>query len=225
MSGVAAVAASWRPGGVAVLDGLHLAFEGGRITALLGRSGCGKSSLLRVLAGVRPLDGGEVQGRPARVGFVFQEPALLPWRTVRQNVALPAELGLPGDVDAALAAVGLADHAERLPAALSGGQRMRVSLARALVGRPELLLLDEPFAALDLATRAQMHRLVLDAHAALGCTTVLVTHDVADAARLADRIVRVDGPPLRVHADLAVPAPRPRDAAVLAGVVRELELP
>ncbi|MSQ02974.1 MAG: ABC transporter ATP-binding protein [Myxococcales bacterium] len=223
---ISVAAACWRPDGAPIIDGLDLELEAGRITAILGRSGCGKSSLLRLLAGVGALHGGSITGRPSRVGFVFQDPALLPWRTVRQNVGLPAELGLqtdPGAVQAAIDAVGLTGHADKLPAALSGGQRMRVSLARALVTRPQLLLLDEPFAALDAATRLDMQRLMLDAHAALACTTVLVTHDVADAARLADRILRVDGPPLAVVAELALTAPRPRSPDDVAAVVRTLE--
>ncbi len=218
--------ACWRPDGASIIEGFDLSLEPGRVTAVLGPSGCGKSSLLRLLAGVRALDGGSITGRAARVGFVFQDPALLPWRSVRQNLALPAELGVvteKGAIEAAIEAVGLGGHADKLPSALSGGQRMRVSLARALLTRPELLFLDEPFAALDLATRREMQRLVLDAHASLGCTTVLVTHDVADAARLADRVLRVDGPPLRVVADVAVSASRPRSPDDVATVVRALE--
>ncbi len=220
--------ATWRPDGVPVLVDLDLEVAPGRITAILGRSGCGKSSLLRVLAGVRALESGRVSARPARPAFVFQDPTLLPWRSVRANVDLPLELsGAEPDtrrqaVDAALASVGLAAFADRLPAELSGGQRMRASLARALVARPGLLLLDEPFAALDLVTRADMLRLVLHAHAELGCTTVLVTHDVGDAARLADRVLVVDGPPLRVVADHPIAAPRPRDSATVGGLLAAL---
>ncbi len=215
--------ATWGPGGTPILDRFDLEVASGTITALLGPSGCGKSSLLRVIAGLRPLSAGTVERAAARVSFVFQDPSLLPWRTVRQNVALPAEFGPVGGVDAAIAAVGLAAHADKLPAALSGGQRMRASLARALVSRPDLLLLDEPFAALDHATRAEMQALVLQAHAETGCTVVLVTHDVPDAARLADRVLLVEGPPLRVRRDLAVAAPRPRSAPELAAVFAAVE--
>lgn len=214
---------SWRPAGALVLHRFSLSLEEGRITAILGRSGCGKSSLLRVLAGLRALDGGAVVRAGTRLSFVFQEPALLPWRTVRENVRLPGEFGPVGDVEHALAQVGLTEHAHKLPAALSGGQRMRASLARALISRPELLLLDEPFGALDVATRAEMTDLVLRAHADLGCTIVLVTHDLADAARLADRVVVVDGPPLRVVRSVSILTARPRSAADVAALVREVE--
>ncbi|GDX80075.1 aliphatic sulfonates import ATP-binding protein SsuB [Deltaproteobacteria bacterium] len=214
---------SWRPAGVVVLDRFSLSLEERRITAILGRSGCGKSSLLRVLAGLRALDGGEVERGATRLSFVFQDPALLPWRTVRENVSLPGEFGRVADIERALTQVGLAEQAHKLPAALSGGQRMRASLARALVSRPELLLLDEPFGALDVATRAEMTELVLRAHAELGCTIVLVTHDLADAARLADRVVVVDGPPLRVVRNVQIEAPRPRSAADVAALVQEVE--
>ena len=216
--------ATWRPDGVAVLDRFSLRLEPGAITAVLGRSGCGKSSFLRVLAGLRTLDAGEVRGRPARLGFVFQEPALLPWRSAEANVALTLPAGTPpGAAREVLEAVGLAGRGDALPRALSGGQRMRVSLARALVSRPELLLLDEPFAALDAATLTDMQRLVLDAHASLGCTVVLVTHDRALAARLADRIVVVAGPPLRLSLDLPVAAPRPRSPEMVGELVRLME--
>jgi ABC-type nitrate/sulfonate/bicarbonate transport system ATPase subunit len=215
---------SWRPGGVDVIEGLSLSFAPGRITALLGRSGCGKSSLLRVVAGLRAIDAGRVSGRPARVGFVFQDPALLPWRTARENVALAVPRGEPADAAArVLDAVGLGGHLDALPATLSGGQRMRVNLARALVSRPQLLLLDEPFAALDPATRADMQRLVLEAVDELGCTVLLVSHDRPAAARVADRILLLEGPPVRVRLDLDAPAARPRAAADVAELVRQME--
>lgn len=216
--------ATWRPAGTAVLDRFSLRIEPGAITAVLGRSGCGKSSLLRVIAGLRQLEAGEVRGRPARLGFVFQEPSLLPWRSAAENVALTLPTGSAGgEALAALASVGLAGRGEALPRSLSGGQRMRVSLARALVSRPELLLLDEPFAALDAATLAEMQHLVLAAHAALGCTVVLVTHDRALAARLADRILVVEGPPLRIALDLPAPFPRPRPPEAVGELVQALE--
>jgi NitT/TauT family transport system ATP-binding protein len=214
---------TWAPDGHRVLDGFDLSVELGRITAIVGPSGCGKSSLLRLLAGLRPPDAGVVTGVPARKAFVFQDAALLPWLTLRDNVALPGRFGPIGNVDEALARVGLADHAHKLPAALSGGQRMRGSLARALVARPELVLLDEAFAALDGLTRASVQREFLALQAEHAWTVVMVTHELVDAVRLSDRVIAVGGPPLVVKADLAVPFPRPRDPAAIPPLVAALE--
>lgn len=213
----------WAPDGAAVLDGFDLAIEPGRVTAIVGPSGCGKSSLLRLVAGLRPPDAGRVVGVPARKAFVFQDAALLPWLSLRANVALPGRFGPIGDVDDALARVGLARHADKLPAALSGGQRMRGSLARALVARPEIVLLDEAFAALDGITRASVQREFAALQAEHAWTVLLVTHELADAVALSDRVVAVDGPPLRVRADVPVPLPRPRDPAALPPLVATLE--
>ena len=198
--------------GALLVDGLDLAFTPGTTTAILGPSGCGKSTLLRLLAGLRPLSGGELSGVPTRRAFVFQDAALLPWLDVRGNVALPGRFGPVGDVDEALARVGLTEHAHKLPAALSGGQRMRVSLARALVAQPEVVFLDEAFAALDPATRAEVTDVFAQLRDAGRWTVVMVTHDRADAERLADRILDLEGPPLRVVKDVAnVRAPASHD--------------
>ncbi len=188
--------------GALLLDGLDLAFTPGTTTAILGPSGCGKSTILRIFAGLRELSGGELSGVPARRAFVFQDAALLPWLDVRANVSLPGRFGTIGDVDAALARVGLREHAHKLPSALSGGQRMRVSLARALVARPEVVFLDEAFAALDPLTRGEVTDVFAQLRDAANWTVVMVTHDRADAERLADRILEVDGPPLRVVRDV-----------------------
>lgn len=214
---------TWAPDGHPVLDGFDLTLEEGRVTAIVGPSGCGKSSLLRLVAGLRPPDRGAVTGVPDRKAFVFQDAALLPWLTLRDNVALPGRFGPIGNVDDALARVGLSAHAHKLPAALSGGQRMRGSLARALVARPSLVLLDEAFAALDGLTRAAVQREFLALQAEHAWTVVLVTHELVDAVALSDRVVAVAGPPLVVRADLPVPLPRPRDPAALPPLVRELE--
>lgn len=202
-----------------VLHGLDLHIPAGEFIAIVGRSGCGKSTLLRQLAGLDPLNEGAIRldGQPraslgGHVRIMYQEARLLPWRTVMQNVAL----GLPGrqvDVreraEEALAQVGLADRADDWPSRLSGGQRQRVALARALIHRPRLLLLDEPLGALDALTRIEMQRLIEQIWRQHAFTAVLVTHDVAEAVALADRILLIeDG---RVTDDGPVDLPRPRE--------------
>ncbi|KDN15986.1 ABC transporter ATP-binding protein [Amycolatopsis rifamycinica] len=181
-----------------VLDGLDLTVGRGEFVALLGRSGSGKSTLLRVLAGLDD----DVEGRADVTGTVsvaFQQPRLLPWRKVWRNVVL----GLRQDgvaksrnralADKALAEVHLAEHADDWPLTLSGGEAQRVSLARALVREPDLLLLDEPFGALDALTRISVHGLVQDLWRRHGPGVLLVTHDVDEALRLADRVLVLDG--------------------------------
>jgi sulfonate transport system ATP-binding protein len=172
-----------------VLDGLDLELARSEFVILLGRSGCGKSTLLRLLGGLDRPDGGTIDV-PRRRAIVFQEPRLLPWQRVWRNVTI----GLH-DVDARAVArdvldeVGLAERAEAWPKTLSGGEAQRVSLARALVADPELVLLDEPFAALDAITRLRMHDLVRDLRAKHDAAMLLVTHDVDEAIALGDRVV------------------------------------
>jgi sulfonate transport system ATP-binding protein len=177
-----------------VLKGISVHVGEGEIVALVGRSGSGKSTVLRVLAGLAGDHTGErfVAGAPA---IVFQEPRLFPWRSVRTNVVyglarsrLPRARAL-ARAHGAVADVGLADRADDWPLTLSGGQAQRVSLARALVGRPTLLLLDEPFGALDALTRLSMHGLLLDLWRRNGFGVLLVTHDVDEAVALADRVL------------------------------------
>ncbi len=172
-----------------VIDGLNLRIARGEFIALLGESGCGKTTLLRALAGLDPIQGGRIDA-PRRPAVVFQEHRLLPWDTLWRNVSL----GLSGDdarqrAAAALAEVGLGDRLDDWPRNLSGGQAQRVALARALVQEPELLLLDEPFAALDALTRIRMHELVKELAARHQPGVLLVTHDVDEAIALADRIL------------------------------------
>jgi sulfonate transport system ATP-binding protein len=178
-----------------VIDGLNLRIERGEFVALLGESGCGKTTLLRALSGLDSVDGGTIDG-PRLPAVVFQEPRLLPWESLARNVAL----GLPDSVEnrvralGALAEVGLGDRAEDWPRNLSGGQAQRVALARALVQEPRLLLLDEPFAALDALTRIKMQRLVKQLVERHRPGVLLVTHDVDEAIALADRaLVMRDG--------------------------------
>jgi sulfonate transport system ATP-binding protein len=214
--GLALEGLSKRFGARSVLDGVDLEIAPGDFVAIVGRSGCGKSTLLRLLAGLEEPSGGTLRfdgaGRAARgddVRIMFQEARLLPWRTVLQNVALGLD-GREGKGRAleALRQVGLADRAQEWPAVLSGGQRQRVALARALVHRPRLLLLDEPLGALDALTRIEMQQLIESVWRELRFTAVLVTHDVAEAVALADRVLLVED--RRVTLDEPVPLARPR---------------
>jgi NitT/TauT family transport system ATP-binding protein len=214
-------------GGRVALDGLDLAVHEGDFISLLGPSGCGKSTALRLLGGLDRPTSGTLERAPAAAGdvpgYVFQDAALMPWATVRNNVALPLRLrGAPAAevrarVDAALAQVGLADAAEAVPRELSGGMRMRASLARALVTRPRLWLLDEPFGALDEITRFALNRTLLALCAGPGpaATAVFVTHSVYEAVFLSRRIV-VMARPGRVVEEIAIDAPEPRDDAFRA---------
>ncbi|GAA0419239.1 ABC transporter [Acrocarpospora corrugata] len=210
-----------------VLQGIDLEISPGEVVALLGASGCGKSTLLRLVggldtatAGTVRVDGHDVAGIDPRCAVVFQEPRLLPWRTLAGNVALGLPRDLPrADRDAEgrrwLAEVELDGFARHRPRQVSGGMAQRTALARALARRPGVLLLDEPFAALDALTRLRMQDLVEDVQRRSGTTVLLVTHDVDEALKLADRIVLLaappDGGPTGVAAVLDVPGDRPRD--------------
>lgn len=198
-----------------VLEGMDLEIEPGEFVAIVGRSGGGKSTLLRLLAGLDRqtsggllLDGSPFTGLPPSVRMLFQDARLVPWARVLENVGIARERGWREHAAAALADVGLEDRAGEWPSVLSGGQRQRVALARALVSRPRLLLLDEPFGALDALTRLEMHELLGRIWARDGFTTVLITHDVTEACSLADRVLVLrEG---RFVLDSRVPAPRPR---------------
>ena len=217
------------PGGVAALDGVDLDVAPGEFVALLGPSGCGKSTLLRLVAGLDRADAGSVEVDGPGISFVFQDAHLLPWRTVLANVALPLELrGDPpaarlAEARAAIAQVGLSDAAERRPAELSGGMRMRVSLARALITHPRLLLLDEPFAALDELTRYRLDDQLRALWLARGMTVIFVTHAITEAAYLAERAVIFSPRPARIVADHRIDLPRERSPAARAdpGFARE----
>lgn len=207
--------------GTLALDDIDLAVEAGAFVSLIGPSGCGKSTLLRLIAGLIQPSRGRIIRAPALeamggIGYVFQEATLLPWATVADNVWLPLRLAghhrrdVGDRIDAALALVGLGEFAGARPRQLSGGMRMRVSIARALVTRPPLLLLDEPFAALDEISR---HRLNEDLHAlwrSERLTVVFVTHNVFEASFLSTRVVTLAARPGRVHADHRIDLPAPR---------------
>jgi NitT/TauT family transport system ATP-binding protein len=228
-------------GRLPVLDGLDLAVAGGEIVALIGPNGSGKSTLLRVMAGLlRPdrgtvtLDGEPVTEPDPRIGLVFQEPRLLPWRSAADNITYPLEL-------AGWSASRRRDRLDELtelvaldpnvlgnrPAELSGGQAQRVALARALALQPGVLLLDEPFSALDALSRERFDMELLALWERAAPTIVLVTHSIAEAILVADRVVVLSPRPGRVVADLPVELPRPRsiadlDAAVVTTTAREI---
>jgi NitT/TauT family transport system ATP-binding protein len=212
-------------GAHAVLEGVSFAVQRGEFVALMGPSGCGKSSLLRLAVGLaRPERGavrvhgfaaGSPEGKRA-CGLVFQRPALLPWRTLEDNVRLPLELGVKAarGVAEVLAMVGLAGYERHLPAQLSGGMQQRAALARALVAAPEVLLLDEPFGALDELTRDRLNLELAGLWASVGTTVLLVTHGVEEAVFLSDRVVVLGGSPARVAGEVRVDLPRPRTGAL-----------
>ncbi len=208
--------------GTEALRDIGITAESGEIVALLGGSGCGKTTLLRLISGLDETSVGEVQldDQPIRgtnpwVGAVFQEPRLLPWLTVADNIGFGGQrLGAAiraRRVQELLERIGLIGYGQRWPRDLSGGQQQRVAIARALIGHPGILLLDEPFSALDPFTRATQHRLVLDLWRELKPTILMVTHDVDEAVFLADRIIILKPRPGRVQEMMAVDGARPRD--------------
>jgi NitT/TauT family transport system ATP-binding protein len=213
--------------GTLALKDMSLDVRRGEFLSLLGPSGCGKSTALRIIAGLGAASSGEIDWPASRinsrglpegdVGFVFQEPTLMPWQTVWGNVYLPLRLqGVrKADADArimeTLASVGLADFTRSYPRELSGGMKMRVSIARALVTRPKLLLMDEPFAALDEITRQKLNDDVLRLWRETGITVIFVTHSVFESAFLSNRIVVMRARPGQVHADLPLQTSGVRD--------------
>jgi NitT/TauT family transport system ATP-binding protein len=210
------------------LDGVTLSIASGDVVAVVGPNGSGKSTLLRVVSGLLAPDRGEVRigdrpvhGPDAAVGLVFQEPRLLPWRDVVDNIAFPLELAgaAPGDRRRRAAElahlVGLDGFEHARPHQLSGGMRQRAAIARALALEPSVLLLDEPFSALDALTRERLNAELLDLWAATGTTVVLVTHSISEAIFVADRVLVMSARPGRIIADVAIDAPRPRQLASL----------
>jgi NitT/TauT family transport system ATP-binding protein len=206
----------YRAGGrdTSVLSGVNLEVPDGEFLTILGPSGCGKSTLLRVIADLLPALGGEItvlgttpqDARKRRqTGFVFQEATLLPWRTVAENIALPMAIGgrlrsaaAPGRVESLLELMGLQSLAARLPSQLSGGQRQRVAIARALLTEPKLLLMDEPFGALDEITRDRLNDELLDIWRRTGMTVLFVTHSIQEAVYLGQRVMMLAARPGRI---------------------------
>ncbi len=202
--------------GVRALDHLDLDVKAGEFVSVLGPSGCGKSTALRIIAGLSPPTVGAVEWPtgPVPIGFVFQEPTLMPWADVSANVRLP--LKLAGNVDPmavaqALDRVGLKNFAQSYPRELSGGMKMRASIARALVTEPQLILMDEPFAALDEITRFKLNNDLLALWQDLGRTVIFVTHSVFESVYLSQRIVVMTPRPGHVFTQIAIDAPYPRD--------------
>jgi len=212
--------------GVEALASIDLTVRQGEFVALLGASGCGKSTLLRIVAGLtEPTSGSAKWSRPletksGRLGFVFQDPTLMPWASVADNVYLPLRLAGMNRAQAepriaeVLAAVDLTEFAAAFPRELSGGMRMRVSIARALVTQPDILLLDEPFAALDEPTRFRLNEDLRKLWRARGLTVIFVTHSVFESVFLAQRVIVMKRRPGRIASEIAIPLPDERDAAL-----------
>jgi len=212
-----------RSGTVEALREIDLEVADGEFVAVLGRSGCGKSTLLRLIAGLLPATGGEIRvsgdrvTKPRRdIAMMFQRPALLPWRTVLDNVLLPVQIfgWKKADhrerADQLLKLTGLTGFEKRLPHELSGGMQQRVALCRSLIAKPRVMLMDEPFSALDALTREELSGELQRVHMELGTTIVFVTHSIDEAVLLADRVVVLSPRPGRIREILDVRIPRPR---------------
>ncbi|WP_026791179.1 ABC transporter ATP-binding protein [Pleomorphomonas oryzae] len=199
---------------VRALDGVRELFPAGSITAVVGRSGCGKTTLLRLLAGLTEPSSGEVRRAPSHsVGVVFQEARLMPWLDVAANVAFPlkgrlSDADMAAHVDEALALVSLTEVRRALPVQLSGGMAQRVAIARALAQQPDILLLDEPFSALDAFTRRSLQRVLIDIWRARRPTVVLVTHDVEEAVLLGESVVEMEAGHVVGRVTIDLPFPR-----------------
>jgi ABC-type nitrate/sulfonate/bicarbonate transport system ATPase subunit len=211
---------------VAALSGVNLVIDKGEFVCLIGASGCGKSTLLRIIAGFEQPSSGQVEiyghpvtGAGSDRGMVFQDFALFPWLTVRENIAFgPRQKGLPTArvreiADEYLNMVGLAPFADRFPAQLSGGMKQRVAIARVLANEANILLMDEPFGALDALTREQLQDELLQIWARTGVTVIFVTHSVEEATLMADRVVVMTAGPGRIEADIPIMLERPRDVS------------
>lgn len=208
-----------------VLSGVDLEVQAGEFVSIVGASGCGKTTLLRMIGGLAPYTEGEirvrgqtVRGVPPRIGFVFQASTLLPWRTIRENVAVGlnesrsevSSVELRERVDHELELVGLTAYADYLPAQVSGGMQQRAGLARALVGEPDVLLMDEPFGAVDAFTRMRLQEELVGLVARTSATTVFITHDVDEAVFLSNRVAVMDVNPGRIKEIVTIDLPKPR---------------
>jgi|SRR5215213_5460266 len=208
-----------------VLQGINLNIQPGEFVAIVGKSGCGKSTLLRLIAGLDVPTNGEIrvngtalQKRNSASRVMFQDARLVPWKRVIDNVAIGLGASWHGQAEGMLQHVGLLDRAHEWPSVLSGGERQRVALARALVSKPELLLLDEPLGALDALTRIEMQGLVERSWQEQGFTALLITHDVAEAVVLADRVVLIEHGTIGLDVRIDLPRPRSRGDAAFAAL-------
>lgn len=211
-------------GTVVALDNVNVSIRRGEFISFVGRSGCGKSTLLNIIAGLLPassgtvaIAGNDVTEPPESVGFMFQAPVLLPWRTIEANVLLPAEIhkmdfqAMRGKARRVLDTVGLGDFKAAYPKQLSGGMQQRAALARVLTYEPQILLMDEPFGALDEFTREAMNLELMRIAADAGITVVFVTHNISEAVFMSDRVVVMTPRPGKVSGIVDIPLPRPRE--------------
>ena len=213
--------------GVQAVGGVSLNVKPGEFVSIVGPSGCGKSTILRLIAGLAPVTTGEalvsddvVSGPRQDVGMMFQRPTLLPWKTVLENALLPASFGgeartRESDARDLLSLVGLAGFEHAYPRHLSGGMQQRVALARLLMIGANVMLLDEPFAAVDELTRDRLNIELMDIHARTGATAILVTHNLSEAAFLADRMIVMSPRPGIISDEIPIPFPRPRDPSII----------
>ncbi len=213
-----------------VLAGIDLALQPGESVALVGPSGCGKTTLLNLIAGLLPLLDGRIENSFGSIAYVFQQPRLLPWKSARANVALGLKARGIGSVERARRADALglkmglaAADLDKFPHALSGGMQSRVALARALALEPDLLLLDEPFSALDVGLKTELYELLLEQVIARGCAVLMITHDLMEAVRLADRIQMMAAAPGRIVREFRLEPPQQqRDDAWVYRTTAEL---
>ena len=207
-------------GEISALENINISVNHGEFLALIGPSGCGKSTILRLASGLDSPSSGKIDISTDKVGYVFQDATLMPWRTVRKNVGLLAQLEkfdkeiIKKKTDDILELVGLEDFADHYPFALSGGMKMRASLARSLVLDPELFLFDEPFGALDLITRGRLNVELLQLYTSKKFTSLFVTHSVEEALFLSSRVIVFSGRPGKIKGEFEVPIKYPRDTKI-----------